>query len=184
MQVNIKVVSVEIQTKPTQKGSYQMAVLAYRNESSGKLEEKKFVSFTDKDIFNTVAGAKEGQQYTVTMEKGEKYWEWKAMIQQAPGQAAASSTKGNGTTSYTSQTVQSRTYETAEERAARQVLIVRQSSLTAALATLTPGSKAALDPSAVTKLAQEYTDWVFQTGAPPANNMFTKEELADIPNDL
>lgn len=183
MQVNIKVVSVEIQTKPTAKGSYQMAILAYRNESSGKLEEKKFVSFTDKDIFNTVAGAKEGQQFTVTMEKGEKYWEWKAMVQQAPG-SASGTTPTSKPSSFTGQTVQSRTYETAEERAARQVLIVRQSSLTAALATLTPGSKSALDPSAVTKLAQEYTDWVFQTGVPPANNMFTEAELANIPNDL
>jgi hypothetical protein len=41
------------------------------------------------------------------------------------------------------------------------VLIVKQSSLSAAVESLSPGAKTALDPEEVIKRAQFYMDWVF-----------------------
>jgi hypothetical protein len=40
---------------------------------------------------------------------------------------------------------------------------VKQSSLSSAVATLSPGAKTALDANAVLELAQKYADWVFTT---------------------
>lgn len=53
-------------------------------------------------------------------------------------------------------------YETREERAARQRLIVRQSSLTAAMSALGVGAGEAGDVSEILELADKFTDWVFE----------------------
>jgi hypothetical protein len=50
-------------------------------------------------------------------------------------------------------------YETKEERAARQVMIVRQSSLSNAVSTLSVGAKH-LTPSEVVAVAKEYERYV------------------------
>ena len=62
-----------------------------------------------------------------------------------------------------------RDFETREERAAKQVYIVRQSSLTAAIATMTPGSKTALNPEDVINVAKQYEQYVF-----------TKEDVTEV----
>ena len=162
-----------------------MLSLAFRNDSTGKLEEKKLVSFTNEAMFKVASEALEGQMYEVVAEKGEQYWEWKSMTPIAPGDVK-SSAGGNGTQNYknTNTSPAARTYETAEERAERQILIVRQSSLSAAVASLTAGAKAPPKTDEVLQLAQQYTDFIFQKNAGLSNSMFTSEELADIPNDL
>ena len=58
------------------------------------------------------------------------------------------------------------TYETAEERAVKQRLIVRQSSLTTAIALLPKPTKAD-----VLDLAEELTDWVYEKGEVGLQNM-------------
>ena len=52
------------------------------------------------------------------------------------------------------------TYETPEERAARQRLIVRQSCLSNAVETLKVDKKG-VDPTEALKLAERYVGWVF-----------------------
>ncbi|HET8688881.1 MAG TPA: hypothetical protein VFM18_19905, partial [Methanosarcina sp.] len=65
----------------------------------------------------------------------------------------------------------------------RQVLIVRQSSLTNAIAVLTAGSKTPPDPEAVKKLAQEFVDFVFQADTSFSNvDLFTQDN--DIDKDI
>ena len=178
MQFNISIVSVDITTKPTAKGSYQQATVAFRNLSTNKLEEKKILSFTDegKALYNTASAVVAGQVYTITSEKGEKYWNWTSMTQTTPEAAAASPIKVAEKAGF-----QPRTYETSEERAERQVLIVRQSSLSAAVATLTTGAKTVPDIEAVVHLAQRYTDFVFQKDA--KTSLF-KTELVVMEDDI
>ncbi len=98
-----------------------------------------------------------GQQVEVEQVKNGDFWEWKS-ITATPATAGLAPTTTSGVSRVTGSN-----YETRDERATRQVLIVKQSSLSAAVATLTPGAKAALDPKAVLALAQEYVDWVFIT---------------------
>ncbi len=183
MQIQIKVISVDITTKPTAKGSYQQATLAYRDLAQNQLKEKKILSFTaeGKLLFSTAAQAQKDQTYTVDMEKGEQFWEWKKMEQAVPDTVVATQGGSAGKQQANSFASGARTYETAEERAERQVLIVRQSSLSAAVATLAVGAKG-LKPEDVLSLAERYSEFVFQKEA--KNTMFTTDSFDDIPNDL
>ena len=63
MQIQIQIVSVDITTKPTAKGSYQQATLAYRDLGQNKLAEKKVLDWTaeGKALYSTVAWPKTRQ---------------------------------------------------------------------------------------------------------------------------
>lgn len=137
---------------------------------AGKGEKKQnVVSFKNPEVFKKVQELV-GQTVEVENVKDGDFWNWKSISSAGSQTTASSSTAQNSTTR-----VSGSNYETKEERAARQVLIVKQSSLSAAVATLTPGAKAALDPKAVLGLAQEYTDWVFEQEKPES------ETHGDIP---
>ncbi len=159
MQFNIEIIKVKSETKPTAKGSYTMLDVAFTNLSSGKVESKKIMSFTNKAVFDILSKAESDQKFTITSEKNEKtgYWDWVSID---TGAASSGSSTTKGFTSPKS------TYETAEERAKRQVLIVRQSSLTAAITTL-KDAKGSLNPDDVVSLAQDYVAWVFQEAPNP-----------------
>lgn len=179
MQFSIQVVQVEKTTKPTAKGSYQMLEVAYKNLSSGKLESKKIMSFASDKAFKALADAKQGEQYTITSEKNDKtgYWDWHDASQAAPG-AAPVVDAGLSTPSKALPAVRS-TYETPEERAKKQVYIIKQSSISAALKMFELNKeKPTLD--AVTALAQELTDWVFEQ--PSVNT--PEPTLADMTDDI
>jgi hypothetical protein len=82
--MNITLLSVDIKTVPTAKGSYQTADVAYKNNSfQGKVEGKKVMSFgATKDSFATLAQAQPGQTYEVQIVKNDKgYNDWVSMAQ-------------------------------------------------------------------------------------------------------
>jgi hypothetical protein len=155
MQVQIKNVSVEwVERGRGQK--YGKASVDY--SYNGEARKQNIMSFSNPEVFKKVQELV-GQTVEVELTKNDKgYTEWKSIT---AGAAAATSASGQSVGS-TATRVSGSNYETKEERAARQVLIVKQSSLSAAVATLTPGSKAALDPKAVIETAQQYSDWVFE----------------------
>lgn len=180
MQFSIQVVQVEKTTKPTAKGSYQMLEVAYKNLSSGKLESKKIMSFASDKAFKALADAKQGEQYTITSEKNDKtgYWDWHDASQAAPG-AAPVVDAGLSTPSKALPAVRS-TYETPEERAKKQVYIIKQSSLTAALKYLELTKAKDFGVADVQELAQHFTDWVFEQ--PSVNT--PEPTLADMEDDI
>ena len=128
----------------------------YKDEA-GKTQGKKLMSFTFPLVFNALKDAKQGDTFNITTSKNDKgYWDWTEATPATGGEVAVAGAKPAS-----SVTASKGSYETADERTARQRLIVRQSSLTAALGTLTVGAKA-IDKEAVKALAEEYTDWVFE----------------------
>lgn len=163
----ITIVNVEV-TTPTGK-RYQQAEVIYKD--NGETRTKKIMSFANPAVFNVVKDAKGGEQYTITQSKDDKgYWQWNSITQGAepagvPANASAASPGRNPAPST------GRDFETKEERAERQKLIVRQSSLSNAIATLAPGAKTALDPNVVLDLADKYVAWV--TAAP---DLFFEQE--------
>lgn len=174
--MNITILSVDIKTTPTAKGSYQTADVAYKNNSfQGKVEGKKVMSFgATKDSFTTLATAQPGESYEVTIVKNDKgYNDWVSMAKAQAGAASpaaaapAASKAGNASPRST--------YETPEERAQRQVLIVRQSSLSSAVNTLTAGAKTPPSVESVLALAKAYEGYVFGTGA---------SGFDDLPSDI
>ena len=160
--MNITILSVDIKTVPTAKGSYQTADVAYKNNSfQGKVEGKKVMSFgATKDSFSTLALAQPGESYEVTIVKNDKgYNDWVSMAKAEAGASspAVSAPAGGKAPAATPRS----TYETPEERAQRQVLIVRQSSLSSAVALLTVGAKTAPSAQAVVDIAKQFEDYVF-----------------------
>ena len=77
----------------------------------------------------------------------------------------------------------SRSFETPEERALRQKLIVRQSSITAALELVKLNNpKGGVNPGQVIELAEFFDDWVWSRGSKPASN--EEAPFADMADDI
>jgi hypothetical protein len=160
--MNITILSVDIKTVPTAKGSYQTADVAYKNNSfQGKVEGKKVMSFgATKDSFSTLALAQPGESYEVTIVKNDKgYNDWVSMAKAEAGASspAVSAPAGGKAPAATPRS----TYETPEERAQRQVLIVRQSSLSASVNLLLAGAKTPPSVESVLAIAKQFEDYVF-----------------------
>ncbi len=163
--MQIEVVANPVSTVPTAKGSYQVIDLAYKNKSfQDKLEGKKVMSFTNKDVFSALQKAQFGDVFEVSRVKNDKgFWDWTAVngavSAPSPTYAPNPPDKKAGTV------VPKSNYETAEERASRQVLIVRQSSISSAV-DLAVANKVK-DPQEVIKIAQAFEAYVFGKEAEP-----------------
>lgn len=137
-------------------------------------EEYKFPQFImdfapeSKDAYKVLKDAIPGEVYDISTIKNEKgYDTWTQAVKQ-------DKPKTFGGTAGSVPAARGGTWETPEERARKQVLIVRQSSLAQAIETF---KAQAIQPSGteVTDLAQEYVNWVFQDMASPDSS------LEDVP---
>lgn len=152
MAFNITIQDVRVEEVKKGRSSYSIANVVYTFKGTQK--EQKLMSFANPQVFKDVQTYK-GQEVAVEVAKNDKgYDQWAKISPVGAGSTApgAPPTPGKVTGS---------NYETADERKMRQLLIVRQSSITNAIATLTPGAKAALDAELVLALAQKYVDFVY-----------------------
>lgn len=171
--MQIEVVANPVSTVPTAKGSYQVIDLAYKNKSfQDKLEGKKVMSFTNKDVFAALQKASFGDIFEISRVKNDKgFWDWTAansggdVPAQSSGGASPMASNNNTASVKTGTVTPKSNYETAEERAARQVLIVRQSSISSAV-DLAVANKVK-DPQEVIKIAQTFEAYVFGKEAAP-----------------
>jgi hypothetical protein len=175
MNFNIETIQVKTESKPTAKGSYMVAEITYKNLGSGKIEAKKVVSFANKEVYSTVSGAKQGDQFTVTSEKNEKtgYWDWLSLQQAAPGASLPQPSKPNAAA-----TPIKSTYETPEERAKKQVYIVKQSSIGSAIQLLSVGAKTPPALDDVLSTAQKFFEFVFAD--PVAEDMDVTLDIPEV----
>jgi hypothetical protein len=146
MQIEVLSVSVE------DKGKYKMMEVAYK--SDGKVTSKKVMSFGNAaDVFKRLTSAKPGDSFDIKSQKNDKgYWDWVG-ISDGTGSMTAAKPAGNATPKST--------YETAEERANRQVLIVRQSSLSNAVEYLALNTKKVPSVQEVVEVAKFFESYVF-----------------------
>lgn len=182
--IQIKIIAVTVTTVPTQKGSYQSAEVTFKNATFGdKTDTKKLMSFVHKDVFNTIKQAQAGEVYTVARTKDDKgYWQW---VQVAAGDVQIASEGANvpaGNVAAKAATPAPKsTFETPEERAKKQVYIVRQSSISAAIDTLKTDKKAPTVEE-VLAVAKQYEAYVFDINeAKPAQKLPELPEDGDIP---
>lgn len=175
--MQIQVIATTIETKPTQKGtSYQQLEVTYKNLSyQGKVESKKLMSFgANANAFKTLADAPTGSQWEVTVVKNAQgYNDWTSVV---AASAAPASSPQTGAQARTQPGQTRSTYETPEERAQRQILIVRQSSLSAAVSTLAVGAKT-VKPDDVIAVAKQYENYVFDIKDPGPSGF---EDLPDF----
>ena len=175
--MKIQVVAVEV----TNRGKYDQAEVTFKNLSFGdKVEAKKLMSFVNKDVYATIKNASNGDVFTISRVKDDKgYWQWTGIAVgddvpaggnvAAPSKAASPSPKS--------------TYETPEERAKRQVLIVRQSSLSSAIELLKTDKKSPTVPE-VLQVAKQFEAYVFGNDDPfgleeKPNKLPTLDDLED-----
>lgn len=170
--MNITLLNTTLTTVPTAKGSYQQLEVAYKNNTfQGKVEGKKLMSFgASKPAFDVLSVASPNTTYEVTTNKNDKgYIDWIAITSANVGEPAAPQqalNKPSNTKEVASNVKGS--WETAEERAQRQVLIVRQSSVSAAVAALSAGAKSTPKVDDVIDYAKKIEDFVFGKKSPGA----------------
>jgi len=184
--IKISILNVSIETKPTKTGkSYQQAEVAFKNLTfQGKVESKKLMSFgAQADAFKTLSNAQAGQEFTITVVKNDAgYNDWtEAKSGLVDGPAESSPASYAKQASSAAAPAAKSNYETADERAARQVLIVRQSNVSSAVNLLVAGAKTPPKVADVLAVARELEDYVFGRNAAP---METASGFDDMDNDI
>lgn len=140
MRIQVKAVSPVVKEK-----SYYYFVLEYKKD--GKDEKpKKIMSFTEA-AYKALKDAKEGDNFDVTLTKDDNgYWQWKDVVSVSADAPMTAGSAGTG---------KAGNWETSEERARRQILIVRQSCLAQAVA-----SGFAPDAALTLDIAATFETWV------------------------
>ena len=163
MNITGKIVSIDLNATITKAsgGTYKGAEIVFK-DTNGKVQTKNIHENGLKyapAVKNGLESLEPGDNFTVEMEKKDDFWTWisiKKGIEQEEKQKI---------TTQQSTTTKSTSWETAEERAARQKLIVRQSSLTNAVAFLAiqPGSMPITEVDVI-ETATTFYNWVFEQG--------------------
>jgi hypothetical protein len=157
--------------------SYQSLEVTYKDEQA-QTKTKKLMSFSNPSVFNHIKGLGKGDAVNVTTTKDDQgYWQWTAIGGDAPAQESTSKPAAAGVNRTTGSN-----YETKEERAARQVYIVRQSSISAAIGALTIGAKSVPTSDSILALAKEFEAYVFSKE--PEKTAANIPELDDLDSDI
>jgi len=166
-QMQITIINVDSTPAVTKTGKdYKFLDVTYKNLTfQGKVESKKVMPFGSKEVYATLERATKGQTFTLLREKDKDgYWQWISIVEgevQLDTTTTAQPAGGAAPRASTGATVAPKsTYETAEERAKKQVYIIRQSSISSAIAMLKNDKKA---PSAdeVLDIAKLFEAYVF-----------------------
>ena len=147
--------------------SYQSIEVTYKNDL-GQTQSKKLMSFSNPTVFNHIKDLNKGDLLNVTTEKDANgYWQWTGI----GGDNAVAETKQ--ATPATGGRVTGSNYETKEERAARQILIVRQSSLSSAVELVAATSTEPSTVDNVIAIAKQFENYVFSksTGIDAINEL-------------
>lgn len=184
MQFQIEVLTV---TKSQQMSKankpYTMVEVAFKKD--GKVEGKKLLEFNAKEVCKALEGATTGSKFDIVSEKEGDYWQWKSAVPSgsvSASPAVSSSPAASGYSSTSSKSPVKGEWETREERAAKQIMIVKQSSLANAIATLKL-DKVSPDRNQVLELAQAYTDWVLKTNT-DIKQAAGVQDIIDMEDDI
>lgn len=160
-----KIIRVDVEVKKPGARGWSLATVMYNTVGSIKTEYQNVASFSNPAVFKAV---QEAIGETVEVEVGQNdkgYPDWKAVriiTGTAGSPAATTGAAPAGNTGANATRVTGSNYETPAERARRQVLIVRQSSLSNAIDIL-KSTETEIEPDSAIILAQKLVDWVFET---------------------
>ncbi len=155
--MQITVLSVNKESKPGKNGKqYNCLNVAYKGDD-GKVAGKNVTEFS-KAAYSVLSNALNGEVYTVTSVKNDSgFWEW-SKVEHSTATTTVEPMQTNK--AYASP---KSTYETPEERAIKQVYIVRQSSISNAIAFVKEQTK---KPTVheVLAIAKQFEEYVFNSG--------------------
>ena len=175
MQIKVTVVQNVLKSATNKNGKeYKVHEVAYKNHSfQDKLEEVKVNSYSK--IFSQVGEMQASQSFLVDKEKNDGgCWEWQKVSPISPTDVVTETSPTE--TKTVKAAIGKSTYETPEERAKKQVYIVKQSAINYAIQALSPGAKTALKTEEILVLAQKFANWVFSDNPALA--------FDDIPDDF
>jgi hypothetical protein len=167
--MRIQVTSVGgITSKPGKFKPYKLYDLEFIDQESGREKKRQMIEFNSGAAFQKLADSEIGSTWEVTTKpaKDPQYTDWvdatpvdeEELVE--PAKAA-----GKGKTTKPAAAPFKSTYETPEERARKQVYIVRQSSITAALTFAGPECNSI---DTVLEFAKQFEAHVFGTADPQA----------------
>lgn len=141
---------------------YKKAEVTYTWQGNNR--RQTVMSFSNPDVFKTLEGLKLPVNVEVELTKvagkdGNEYTNWAKVTQVGSGESAPTASKPAGK-------VVGSNYETSEERAKRQLMIVRQSSISNAIEFIKVADKDAdlLEVQNVIDVAQQFVDFVYGNG--------------------
>ena len=185
--MQIKIVAVELNTAKTKTGKdYQVVEVTYKNLSfDGKVESKKHNQYGDKTVFNALKDASPGDVFTIERKKDDAgYWQWVGIGNGSDSANNAPTPSAVNKGSNTANPAPKSNWETPDERAKKQVYIIKQSSLATAVAALKTDKKV-LSAEEVIHFARVLEDYVFgvnlDADLPKAEKLPTFAEDEDIP---
>lgn len=180
--MKIQIIAISTSNATSSKGTaYEVVEATFKNLTFNKTETKKLTPFgANKDAFTALKQAKQGDTFEVTVQKNNAgFNDWIAVVPASAGaatpaayeKAAPAASKGG--------------WETPEERAKKQVYIVRQSSISAAVSALSVGAKATPKPEDVVSYAKVLEAYVFDISKPAANDSgfddMASDDFEDVP---
>lgn len=182
-QMKIKIVATEVGTAKTKTNKeYKFVEVTYKNISfDNKVESKKIMPFGSKEVFATLENSQPGDVYTILREKDEAgYWQWVGISEgDAPIETTQPATQGAPATKPVA--TPKSTFETPEERAKKQIYIIRQSSVANAVA-MFQNSKTVPSVKDVLNIASTFENYVL--GQLNHNEMVQPQELPELDDDI
>lgn len=160
--------------------SYGKALVTYK--AGGKTMTQNVMSFANPEVYRLLQEVSQGDILEVTITKNAGgYNQWSSVERStgapdtSPAPVSTSAPAKTGTTAYAA-----RDFENKEERAQRQALIVRQSSLSNAITILTTVAKAPPKLEDVFTTANELVKFVYNVEPEIPN----ETGFDDIPNEI
>lgn len=157
----IRIIDVEESEATSKAGKpYKVLDISFKNQTfEDKIEAKKHNQYGDKTVYATLKAAKKGDVFTILRQKDDAgYWQWIG-IEQGENTPMAAPAKAAGGAAVAATAAPKSNFETPEERAKKQVYIIKQSCLGYAIDSLKTDKKNPA-PEEVTHLAQFYVDYV------------------------
>lgn len=173
--MKVKILDVNVEHVVKGKSRYSKATVAY--SYNGEARTQNIMSFTNPAIFAKVQ-EKVGHEVEITITKNAAgYNEWSSLddIGAVP---PAAPTQSAATSSAPATRVTGSNYETPTERAAKQVYIIKQSSLGHAIE-LAVANKEKATTEDIIATAQTFVDWVMGNNTKQDNSLegLVSEEL-------
>lgn len=175
----ISILNVSKQAATTKGGkAYNKLEIAYKDLSyQGAVKSKVLMPFGEQaGAFKKLENAQSGEVYEITVVKNAQgYNDWL--------DAVATSAEASTTTKTTATGGQrASTFETPEERAKKQVYIIRQSSIANAVAALAAGAKSTPKVEDILSVAKQFENYVLNI-EPQAKDVgdVSDDEFEDVP---
>ena len=153
----VTIQDVKISTVQNGKGGYSVADVVF-TDGRGENKQKKVMSFSNPAVFAFLSKIKSPTKAQVE-NGGAPYYNWTKI------EPASSEVTGSAPAASPRSTTYNDNRETSEERARRQVMIVKQSSLANAISYFEAINAAPDGPEHVIEVAQQFVDWVMKDGS-------------------